>query len=84
MDGDLVRLDPRSRPAGGERPQLPLDLERDGRVGDDDPVAGARRAASGHDLAGPVRDVLARHLDEPERRDLDDEGLRPVALELRP
>src|SRR5206468_1531769 len=34
------------------------------------------------DLARPVGDVLARHLDEAEGRDLDDVGLRPVALEL--
>ena len=43
-------------------------------------------AQTGHflreDLARPVGDVLARHLDEAERRDLDDVGLRAVALEL--
>ena len=38
--------------------------------------------AIGEDLARPVGHVLARHLDEAERRDLDDVGLRPVALEL--
>ena len=36
----------------------------------------------GEDLARAIGDVLARHLHEPERRDLDDVGLRPVALEL--
>ena len=45
-----------------------------------------RRRRSGtclrQDLARAVGDVLARHLDEAERRDLDDVGLRPVALEL--
>ena len=49
---------------------------------DDDAVAGAGRALAGEDLARAVGDVLARHLDEAERRDLDDVGLRPVALEL--
>src|SRR5207248_6912966 len=34
------------------------------------------------DLARPVRDVLARHLDQSERGDLNDVGLGPVALEL--
>ena len=62
--------------------QPTLDLERGGRLGEDDPVAGAGRALLGQDLARPVGDVLARHLDEPERRDLDDVRLRPVALEL--
>ena len=31
---------------------------------------------------GPFGDVLARHLHQAERGDLDDVGLRPVALEL--
>ena len=35
----------------------------------------------GHDLAHAVGDVLARHLDQPERRDLDHEGLRAVLVE---
>src|SRR5213082_2587533 len=39
-------------------------------------------ALAGHDLARAVGDVLPRHLDETERRDLDDVRLRPVALEL--
>ena len=51
-------------------------------LGDDHALAGAGRALAREDLARPVRDVLTRHLDEPERRDLDHVGLRPVALEL--
>jgi hypothetical protein len=34
------------------------------------------------DLSRTVGHILARHLDEPERGDLDDVRLRPVALEL--
>src|SRR5207302_426870 len=45
-------------------------------------VASARRALLRHQLARSVGDVLPRHLDEPQRRDLDHVGLRPVALEL--
>ncbi len=82
MDGDLVRLDARACPGGGERAKPALDLERDGRVGDDDAVARARRAPTRHHLARAVRHVLARHLDEAERRDLHDEGLGAVAIEL--
>ena len=77
---DLERL--RARLRRGERPQPPLGVDDRGRLGDDDALAGARRALAGEDLARAVRDVLARHLDEPERGDLDDVGLRPVALEL--
>ena len=44
--------------------------------------AGAGRTAFGEDLARPVGDVLPGHLDEAERRDLDDIRLRTVALEL--
>ena len=62
--------------------RLPLDLDRGRPLGDDDPVAVAGRALARHHLARAVGDVLARHLDEPERRDLDDVGLRAVALEL--
>ena len=68
--------------AGGERANPPLDVDRGGRLGVDDPVAAAGRALPRHQLARPVGDVLARHLDEAERRDLDDVRLRPVALEL--
>ena len=79
-----VHLDPErlGAGAGGERAQPPLDVERGRRLGDDDAVARAGRALLGEDLARPVGDVLPRHLDEAERRDLDDVGLRPVALEL--
>ena len=62
--------------------QPALDLQRNRLVGDDDAVAGANGALAGEDLARPVGDVLTRHLDEPERRDLDHVRLRPVALEL--
>ena len=50
--------------------------------GDDEPVARADRALRREDLARAVGDVLARHLDQAERRDLDDVRLRAVALEL--
>ena len=76
---DLVRL--RAR-AGGQRAELPLGVDRGRRLGEDDSVAAAGRALLGEDLARAVRDVLPRHLDQAERRDLDDVGLRPVALEL--
>ena len=59
-----------------------LDLDRGRALRDDDPVAVAGRALARHHLARAVGDVLARHLDEAERRDLDDVGLRAVALEL--
>src|SRR5205823_12025732 len=68
--------------AGGQRAQAPLHVDRGRGLGVDDPVAAAGRALAGHDLARAVGDVLARHLDEAERRDLDDVGLRAVALEL--
>ena len=79
MDRDLERLDPG---ALRDRAELALDLERVRRVRDDDPVAGADRAADREDLPRAVGDVLARHLDQAERRDLDDVRLRAVALEL--
>ena len=42
----------------------------------------ADRALAGHDLAHAVGDVLARHLDQSERRDLDDVDLAAVLLQL--
>jgi hypothetical protein len=66
----------------GERAQLALEVDRGGRLETTMPVARTRRALLREDLARPVGDVLARHLDEAERRDLDDVRLRPVALEL--
>ena len=67
---------------GGQPAQLALDVDRHRRVGDDDAVALADGALARQDLARPVRDVLARHLDQAERRDLDDVGLGAIALEL--
>ena len=46
-----------------------------------DPDAAAGRADLGHDLPWAVGDVLARHLHEPERRDVDDVGPGAVAGE---
>ena len=80
MQRDAVGLD--AIPGRRERPQLPLDLHRHRVIGDDDAVTGTGRALPGQDLARPVGDVLAGHLHEAERRDLDDVRLRPVALEL--
>src|SRR5581483_1361808 len=79
-DLDAKRL--RARPRGDETAQAALDVDGGGVLGDDDPVAPARRALLRHDLARPVGDVLARHLDEAERRDLHDVRLRAVAFEL--
>ena len=80
FQGDLEGLRTRLRRCQG--PQPPFDVDRGRHLGKDDAVPAARRALLGQDLARPVRDVLPRHLDEAERRDLDDVGLRPVALEL--
>ena len=80
MHRDLEGL--HSRPLR-DRPELALDLERVRGVGDDDSGAFADVAAGGENLAWAVRHVLACHLDEPERRDLDDVRLRPVPFELR-
>ena len=80
VNRDLERLHSR---ALRDRPELALDLERVRGVGDDDSGSFADVAACGEDLARAVRDVLACHLDEPERRDLDDVRLRPVPFELR-
>src|SRR5581483_11444785 len=65
-----------------EPAQAALDVDGGRVLGDDDPVAAAGRALLRHLLARTVGDVLARHLDEAERRDLDDVRLRPVALQL--
>ena len=81
MDGDAVGLD--ARPRAGKSSQPPLHLQRHGLVGHDDPVARADGALPGEDLARAVGDVLPRHLDQTERRDLDHVGLGAVALELR-
>ena len=80
VHGDAERLHAR---ALRDRPKLALDLERVSRVGHDEAVTGADGAAVREDLARAVGDVLARHLHEPERGDLDDVRLRPVSFELR-
>ena len=72
----------RPRRARRQRAQVPFRVDRGRRLREDDAVAAADRALAREDLARPVGDVLARHLDEAERRDLDHVGLRPVALEL--
>ena len=77
---DAIRLNAR---AACERSEPALEIDRGRLLGDDDPVAAARRALAREDLARALGDVLPRHLDEAERRDLDDVGLRPVAFELR-
>ncbi len=61
---DAERLRPR---AVAELTQLALGVDRCRAVGVDDAVARAGRALAGEDLARPVGDVLARHLDEAER-----------------
>ena len=86
MLGDLrVQLDLeglRARSGRRELAQAPLGIDRGRGLREDDPVAAADGALAGQDLARAVGHVLARHLDEAERRDLDHVGLRPVALEL--
>src|SRR5215213_4992574 len=62
-------------------PQVAGDADRDRLLGLDHALAVADRAGLGHDLAHAVGDVLARHLDEPERRDLDHERLRPILIQ---
>src|SRR5262249_60025930 len=81
VDLDAERLD---AGAASKRTKPALEVDRGRLLGDDDSVAAARRAFAREDLPWPLGDVLPRHLDEAERRDLDDEGLRPVSLELGP
>ena len=50
-----------------DRAQLPLDLERERGVRDDESVSPADGTAIAEDLPRTLGDVLARHLDEPER-----------------
>ena len=61
--------------------QPALDLDRDRLLGQHDALAVAGRAGLGEDLAHAVGHVLARHLDQPERRDLDHVGLGAVLVE---
>ena len=72
----------RGAPAASAR-RVPLDVDRGRGLGEHDAVAAADRALARQDLARAVGHVLARHLDEPERRDLDHVGLRAVSLQLR-
>ena len=62
--------------------QPALDLDRDRLLGADHALAVARRAWAGHDLPHPLGDVLAGHLHQAQRRDLDDEGLGAILVEL--
>ena len=64
-----------------ELAQPALELDRDRLLGEDDAVAVAGRARPGHDLPHALGDVLARHLDEAELRDLGGERLRAVLVE---
>ena len=66
---------------GGDVAQPALELDRDRLLGADHALALARRAVPGHDLAHALGDVLARHLDEAELRDLGGERLRAVLVE---
>ena len=79
-----VELDPERLVArlARQRAQPPLGVDGERLVGNDDAVPRAGRAGDREDLARTVGHVLARHLDEPERRDLDHVRLRPIALEL--
>src|SRR3954451_21447540 len=67
--------------AGAELAQPALELDRDRLLRQDDAVAVAGRARPSHDLAHALRDVLARHLDETELRDLGGERLGAVLVE---
>ena len=64
MDGDAERLGSR---ALRDLAELALDLECVGRFRDDESVTCAHDALRREDLPRPVGDVLARHLDQPER-----------------
>src|SRR4051812_37170049 len=63
--------------------ELANDRDRHGLLGADHTLAVAGRAALGEDLADAVGDVLPRHLDQAERRDLDHVGLGPVLVQRR-
>src|SRR5439155_13971673 len=80
----VVELDPERLHArtARELAQPALGVDRRRLLGDDDAVAAARRTLTREDLARPLGDVLPRHLDQAERRNLDDIRLRAVAFEL--
>ena len=62
-------------------PQPALRLDRHGLLGQHHALAFAGRAGLREDLAHAVGHVLARHLDQAKRRDLDDVGLGAVLVE---
>src|SRR5918996_140099 len=64
----------------GTKAPLDLDGVRLGR--DHDAVPATSLAGDREDLPGAIGHVLAGHLDQPQRRDLDDVRLRPVPLQL--
>ncbi len=66
---------------GGDVPQPSLEGDRDRFLGADHALAATRGTRPADDLAQALGDVLARHLDEPERGDLGRERLRAVLLE---
>src|SRR6185437_4086699 len=61
--------------------QLALEVDRDRLLRADHALAVAGGTGAAHDLAHPLGDVLARHLDKPELGDLGGEGLRAVLVE---
>ena len=82
VDGDLVGLDTRARARGASARSLRSTSSPCVASETTIPSPAQVGALARHDLARPVGDVLAGHLDQAERRDLDDVRLRPVALEL--
>ena len=81
VDPQQVGLGPAVAGLDGHVAQVPGELDRDRLLGLHDALARAHRARLGHDLADAVGDVLARHLDQAQRRDLDHERLRAVLVE---
>ena len=61
--------------------QLPIELNCDRFLAEDNGVAVAGRAGAGDDFAHALGHVLARHLDQSELRNLSREGLSAVLVE---